>query len=256
MNILLVDDEVVALRALERRVNWEKYGFTQVYTALNAEEARDLFNKKKIDFMMCDIEMPGESGIDLVRDIRENYPDTECMMVTCHADFGYMQQSVRNHVLDYILKPIDYEELDGILQKFVDSRSEKQLQDRLRSITKKTEESMGADTAAVQDDAVDTVKKYIADHLQDKIRAEDLAELVHMNDQYLMRLFKKETGMSVTEYLTDQRMEVAAGLLRKTDRSINFIACCTGCEDSSYFTKLFKKYSGCTPKEYRAIYQK
>ncbi|MCI2049311.1 MAG: response regulator [Lachnospiraceae bacterium] len=256
MNILLVDDEVVALRALERRVNWGKYGFTQVFTALNAEEARKILSRKMIDFVMCDIEMPGESGIDLVRDIKENFPETECMMVTCHADFGYMQQSVRNHVLDYILKPIDYEELDGILQKFIDTKNETQLQNRLRSITKKTEESLGTEPAGETDNAVGTVKKYIADHLQEKIRAEDLAELVHMNDQYLMRLFKKETGMSITEYLTDQRMEVAAGLLRKTDRSINFIASCTGCEDSSYFTKLFKKYAGCTPKEYRAVYQK
>ena len=113
MKILLVDDEIVALNALKKRVDWVKYGFVEVFTARDGEQARSILKQEKIDLVLCDIEMPGESGLDLVEYIKDTYPQTDCIMVTCHADFGYVKKSMRVKAFDYILKPIDYEELIG-----------------------------------------------------------------------------------------------------------------------------------------------
>ena len=71
-----------------------------------------------------------------------------------------------------------------------------------------------------------------------------------------MRLFKKKTGMSVTEYITDSRMKLAADLLRNTDKSISFISSAIGSTDDAYFSRSFKKYSGMTPSEYRTHFGK
>ncbi len=254
MKLLLIDDEIVALNALKKRIDWVKYGFSEVLTAQSASQARDILAVKKIDLALSDIEMPGEDGLSLAKYIHENYPETTCIMVTCHADFHYLKDAMRSRVYDYILKPIDYEELDQLIMKYLSDKKSNAQKAQLDVMIEKTESIRGEEMG--QADRVTIVKKYIEEHLQEKIYIEDLANLIHINDQYFMRIFKKETGKSVTEYITDRRIALASTLLRDTDKSINFIADCVGCDNYSYFTKLFKKYTGFTPREYRAQFQK
>ena len=251
MKILLVDDEIVALNALKKRVDWVKYGFVEVFTARDGEQARSILKQEKIDLVLCDIEMPGESGLDLVEYIKDTYPQTDCIMVTCHADFGYVKKSMRVKAFDYILKPIDYEELGMVLNKFVEEKNAAQKQQKLGEIVEKTEQTRGGDLDNPAE-RIQIAEKYIEEHIQQKIYVEELAELVHVNEQYFMRIFKKETGKSVTE----RKVMLASDLLKNTDKSINFIADCVGCENYSYFTKIFKKYTGVTPREYRMQFGK
>lgn len=254
MKLLLVDDEVVALHALKKRVDWLKYGFTEVLTAQDAACAKALFEKHVIDLVLCDIEMPGESGLRLVAFVKEAYPQTECIMVTCHAEFSYIKEAMQYRVCDYILKPIDYAELEHRLMEFVRAKEAAQQKEQLTKIVDKAQETREkAEPTDGEQDRVESVKQYIEAHLQERMYIEDLARLVHLNDRHLMRVFKRETGLSLLEYITERRIMTAGKLLRTTDHSINFIADCVGCENGSYFTKLFKKYTGLTPSEYRKM---
>ena len=255
MKVLLIDDEIVALNALKKRVDWPGYGFTEVLCAQDGAGARTILENTPVDLVMCDIEMPGESGLDLVSWIRQTYPQTECVMETCHADFAYLQRSIRVQVLDYLLKPIDYEELDQILRKFLVQKGEQAVQvrvtraiDRVRDASD-PDETVGADHFAV-------VKGYIDEHIHEKIYVEDLARLMHVSEPHFMRMFKRDAGMTVTDYIAGQRIALASDLLKNTDRSISFIASCIGCESDSYFIRMFKKYTGMTPREYRTSFSK
>lgn len=78
------------------------------------------------------------------------------------------------------------------------------------------------------------------------------AELLNVNASYLSALFKKETGQTLTEYVTKKRVEHAAFLLKTTNLQIQTVAQHCGIYDVNYFTKMFKKYTGKTPKEYRS----
>ncbi len=250
MKILLVDDEIVALNALKKRVDWVKYGFTEVLTAQDGSTARAVFEKNRIDLMLCDIEMPGEDGLSLVEYIRTAYPQTACIMVTCHADFSYIKRSMKSQVIDYILKPIDYEELNGLLQQFCRQQEQANTRQEIARIVEQVQEQR-EEPKDNQQNRMECVKSYIEDHIREKIYVEELAALIHVNDQYLMRIFKRETGKSLTEYITERRIQIASSLLKDSEYTINFIADCVGCENYSYFTKLFKKYTGFTPREYR-----
>ncbi len=254
MKILLVDDEIVALEALAKNVDWMKYGFTEVFTASDADHVRSLFEKERIDLMLCDIEMPGESGLELTEFVKEHYLETECIIITCHARFEYIKKAMKYHVMDYILKPIDFDELEGLLEQFHDQRSEK---DDKKNLEKIAQKAMLAHEPEPDNprERLAAVKEYINDHLHEKIYVEDLASLIPLNPQHFMRVFKRYTGQSVTEYITERRIITASSMLKNTDYPINFIADCVGCENSSYFTTLFKKYSGFTPKEYRAMFK-
>ena len=92
---------------------------------------------------------------------------------------------------------------------------------------------------------------YIYDHLHARITVSDLAEHVHLNESYLSRLFKKEVGISISEYIRRQKLETAKNMLVYSDYHSAEIASFLAFPSQSYFTEIFRKYTGMTPVEYR-----
>ena len=93
--------------------------------------------------------------------------------------------------------------------------------------------------------------RYISKNFSHSITLEDVASHVHLNPAYFSTFFKQSTGYSFKEYLNMVRVEESKRLLSNTDHSIIDIALATGFEDQSYFSKVFKKYTGLTPKQFR-----
>ena len=257
MNIILIDDEVVALNALRRRMDWAKYGFEQVFTANSMPQAQQLFAQKRIEVMLCDIEMPWGSGLELFEWVKAHYPAVECVFITCHPEYEYMRKALQLGSADYVLKPIDYGELDGILRALLQRLRENALLQRLREKqtaaipTPVLEELRQENEESAGEAAVRFVIDYIHKHLSEDIVVADFPELVHLNDRYLSRSFRKATGLSILEYITQERLRVARELLRQTDYPVSRVAGSVGYNNLSYFTKIFKRETGMTPQEYR-----
>ena len=95
------------------------------------------------------------------------------------------------------------------------------------------------------------LQHFISQNLHTDLSLTSLADSVHLSSSYLSRLFKKETGVTVTDYITAERMEKARQLLEQTDQSIESITQQVGYPTHHYFTKRFKQRYGVTPKEYR-----
>ncbi|CAN7666833.1 response regulator [Paenibacillus sp. LjRoot153] len=117
--LLIVDDEPLAIRSVINSVDWKSIGITEVFTANNANQAKDIYAKHVIDVMLCDIEMPHENGIELLAWVREHSPTTESIFLTCHADFSFAKKAIQLGSLDYLLKPIPPEELEAAIRKAV-----------------------------------------------------------------------------------------------------------------------------------------
>lgn len=253
MNVILVDDEEVAVNALKRRVDWKKYGVDEVYIAHSMQEAQAVFRTKVVDVMLSDIEMPQGSGLDLFEWVKSYYPTVECVYVTCHPEFDYMRKALQLGSADYVLKPIDYEELDGVLAQVVE-RARRQR--RIESIpTEIMQKASGEDPERGRDDVVGTVKRYVREHIQEDIYIADIAKQVYLNEQYLMRTFKKTTGLSILEFITNERLWLAKELLVNTGYPINRVADTVGYGNYSYFTKIFKRNVGMTPQAYRQAHE-
>lgn len=95
-------------------------------------------------------------------------------------------------------------------------------------------------------------RHYIFDHLFEDLSLSVLAEASGITPVHLSRLFRKETSISLTEYIQQQRIEEAKHLLSLSGSSISDISARLQFHDQSYFTKIFKKYTGKTPKQYQS----
>ena len=95
---------------------------------------------------------------------------------------------------------------------------------------------------------------YIYDHLHTRITLSRLAELTGLNSSYLSRLFHKETGMTVSDYIQQTKIETAKNMLLHSSYSAAEIASILAFSDQSYFTEVFKKQTGLTPKRYQSLY--
>ena len=95
------------------------------------------------------------------------------------------------------------------------------------------------------------VAEYISAHYAEPLTLEEVAGHIHLNPSYLSTIFKKITNLSFREYLNKVRIEEAQRLLLNTDYSIIEISTACGFNDQSYFSKVFKRYTGMTPKRFR-----
>ncbi len=110
-NLLVVDDEDIAIRGITHGIDWSDMKIKEIFTAYDADEAKEILLKHSIDILLSDIDMPGESGIELLRWANEHKPGTVTLFLTGHADFTFAQQAVQLDCFDYLLKPIDHNEL-------------------------------------------------------------------------------------------------------------------------------------------------
>ncbi len=98
---------------------------------------------------------------------------------------------------------------------------------------------------------INEVFAYIAANYNTVLTTAELAKHFHLTEQYFCHIFKRETGQTPIDYINRYRVEKAAVFLKRTDQSITDIALRVGFEDSNYFSRVFKKYMGRTPREYR-----
>ena len=115
--ILVVDDSKDTLEVLQRNLTAEGY---QVFTAPGVAEAITILEGTPIDLVITDLKMPRVSGLDLVRHVRENYRDTEVMMITGYATIGGAVEAVKTGAEEYLPKPFTDEELTAAVARAID----------------------------------------------------------------------------------------------------------------------------------------
>lgn len=118
-SLLVVDDEATAVEGVTADLRMSQLGLGNVYTAFNARQAKERFAAHGIDILLCDIEMPQGNGLELLEWVRSEYPDTETLFLTSHADFKYAQKAITLGCLDYLLKPVPAADLQKAVRRAV-----------------------------------------------------------------------------------------------------------------------------------------
>ena len=254
MTLLIVDDEMIAVQGLVVDIDRERLGFDSVLTANSASQAMNIFLNQPVDILLCDIEMPFGNGMDLVVWVREQYPDTICIFLTCHDEFSFARQAVELNCFDYLLKPVMEENLNQTLERAVQYYKKQQKEKLYREYGKIYIETLAEESESTGDDDLDVLEKverYIRQHLEDDLSVDILAEIAHLSPSYLSRSFKKKYNMNLVDFITQERMKLAAELLANEKLTITMVSAKSGYNNYTYFTKVFKKTYGKSPREYR-----
>lgn len=257
MILLMINDEKLTVDTMKTDIPWDKYGVDEVYTAYDAQEAVGILQSKPIDLMLCDIEMPGENGIWLLRWTKEHYPDIECIFLTCHASFEYAKEAIGLGCQDYLLMPAKYESIGEAVHKVVQRillrRKNEQYQEYGRQLMQEKVETAVENSGEKKsnDQIVQEVKSYILENLGSaELTVNEVANQLYLHPVYLNRIFRKIMGISVGQYIITERMKMAGELLKSKKLSASAVAEQVGYQSYSNFNLMFRKHYGCTPTQY------
>ncbi|REE57431.1 two-component system response regulator YesN [Paenibacillus taihuensis] len=124
---ILVDDEHIVRKGLLHILPWDKHGMEVMADFEGGEQALAWMEKEPVDLLVTDLSMPGLSGFDLMRVVKEKHPHTETAILTCHQDFQYVQDALRLGAIDYIVKTeLDDEKLDRLFGRIAERLAAKE----------------------------------------------------------------------------------------------------------------------------------
>lgn len=115
--LLIVDDELPAVHALQFAIDWETHGFSDILMAENVAQAMEILMLHQVDMIICDIQMPGDNGIVLMHWVREHLPDIAFVFLSVHEDSKYISEAIHCGCLDYLLKPVKEKDLLKVVKK-------------------------------------------------------------------------------------------------------------------------------------------
>lgn len=244
IRVALVDDEHLERTLIRYSFPWAENGFAIVGEADSGEDMIRRFDEMKPDVIFADICMPFMNGLEMSQAIRRMKKDVEIVILTGHRDFAFAQQAIHVGVLEYLIKPVQCEELQSVARTVKGRVEHRQAACRGAAHGEKTEKRYS--------DLVSRAMQLVGESLSDcGLSLKSLSEKLYVSPGYLCRTFKKETDENVTNYIIRMRIRQSLDYLDNTSMKAYEIAEKVGFEDPHYFSILFKKQVGKSIQEYR-----
>ena len=236
--VIVADDEKLIANNIARRIEESNGAFRVVFRAGTGTEALEQVRELLPDVVFSDIKMPEMDGIELISRLRREMPAVLCVIVSGYSDFEYMKAAIQQSAADYLLKPVNPEELKRLLQ-----RLEATLLAREQQMIPRRE----SDAAAL----AERVRLYLQENYNQPVDFSSLADSLAVSASYLSKLFHEQEGKSPSRYLTDLRMRKAQKLLMDTQLTVREIAVRVGYPDPFHFSRNFKNAMGISPAQFR-----
>lgn len=236
-SVIVIEDEDWVYEDLKSSIIWENYGFHLTAHIKQPSLAEAVIKKMRPDLIITDIMMPKMNGLELIQRIRKIAPDTNIVIFSAYSEFEYAKTAMAQGVINYLVKPLDEKELVSTLQK----------------VKHKIENTVAEDS--VQYSGIKNVLTEMYNDIlyryYEKLKIYDYAKKYHFNPNYLSRVFKNEYGKSFIDLLLETRIEKAKELLVNAEFKIVDISATVGYDDYAHFSKIFKEYTGISPREFR-----
>lgn len=240
MKLLIADDEDMIRRGTAKYIRLHTDRFSKIYEAENGQEAIDCILKHQPDILLLDVQMPLKSGIDVMREADKAGLRPVTVILSGYDEFKYAQQAIRYGAKDYLLKPTRAADILACLNRMADEYIGK---DERRS-----KEVQGVQT----NHFIEEAKEYIEEHYAEDLTLGEVAEHIGISGGYLSTLFMQILGCGFVDYLQEFRIMRSLSYLQQNYLKTYEIAYKVGFRDEKYFSRVFKKLRGMSPKEYRS----
>lgn len=264
--LLIAEDVKLVRETLMRAVDWERLGIELIGAAENGEEALEWLERGLPDLLLTDIGMPRRNGIELIEACRRLKPDIRCIILSGLNEFEFARQAIKLQVKDYILKPIDPEEIErafaGIVADLRREREERRgiellergLKERLPNLAETLPAGEWSGSLKKKKLVEQAIQAMRESYSRKELSLSDVAIAVGLSEKYVNALVKEVTGETINHWIVRLRMEEAARLLKDPANRIYEICDRIGYSDPDYFRETFKKHYGLTPSDYRNQY--
>lgn len=239
IKLLIADDEDIIRRGTAKYIQLHTDRFDKIYEAANGQEAIDCILKYQPDLVLLDVQMPVKNGIDVMREADKAGLHPIIIILSGFDEFKYAQQAIKYGAKEYLLKPTRAADILSCLNRMADENFGMELQ--------RANDDLEVQTNRLVREA----EEYIAEHYSENLTLGGVAEAVGISGGYLSALFMQYLECGFVDYLNEIRIERACCYLEQNYLKIYEIAYKVGFRDEKYFSKVFKKIKGMSPKEYR-----
>lgn len=243
--VLIVEDEMLEQEFLRSVVLDELLPEDTLLTCESGVEAVELAKQNQPDIIIMDVRIPELDGISAIEEIRKFLPDACISVLTAYSDFSYAQKAVSLRVFEYLLKPIKPTDFKQVFCRMLDSVTKSRMPSQEKPAGK------NAELKIERQSFIEESLKYIKDHFKERLTLESVASKVFVNPKYFSHVFKREMGVSFTEYVIGLKIEYACKLLETTNYHAYRISIECGFSDPSYFNRVFCAQMNMTPQTYR-----
>lgn len=237
MRVVIADDNLKMCMGIKKIIADKFPQFTVEGTFEDGESLMEYLDEHIPDLLITDICMPGFDGLEACRKLREKSASANIILITGYKNFEYAKEAIRYKVHELLVKPFSSDQLiEAIISAVNDFQSD----------------SNAIAIDSPQHYIVLDTKAYVEKNYSNPSLSRGLiAEHLSVNASYLSDVFKSETKIGLSEYITQVRIHNAKKLLSDSSISIQEVAKSVGCNSLQYFYQLFKKETGITPAEYQ-----
>lgn len=245
IKVVVAEDEELILHDIVKKIHQTDPLFSVVGLAQNGKQALEMVDTFSPDLLLTDIRMPVLDGLELLKNVSLNFPYIKMIIVSGYSEFEYAKHAIEYGVNDYLLKPLEPDELRKALAKIKISL-EAEAHFLNRKITKNTPGDKSPEEVAAM------VLQFIKENFTHDLNLNSLAQRFNFNASYLSKLFKKHYEETPVKYLVNLRINEAKHLLRsRPELDIKAVGELVGYSDPFYFSRIFKHITGKSPSEYR-----
>lgn len=258
--ILIVDDHKITRKGLKRIIGRIDGCDYEILEAEDGESAEKIALQEHPDIIMTDIKMPNITGLELIARLKPRLKDSHFVIISGYDDFTFARQAIKLGVEDYLLKPLNREDVESLIIKLLNEIGIAKEKDRneikvvkeedLSKIVNVKEEDLN-ENKIVQKLIIEFTIDYISNNYYKDLTLTCMSNLVSKSYNYFSTLFKNETGYNFSTYLRNVRIEKAKELLKNIDSKAMDVAKEVGYENYIHFSKTFTKVVGVNPAKYK-----
>lgn len=250
--LVIIEDEQVIRKGLVHTIEMAEINCSIVRECRNGIEGIEAIKETKPDIIIVDINMPVMDGLEMIKQTYEDF-DYTAIILSGYTDFQYAQHAMQYGVMGYLLKPLDKDEfIETILRAQKQCEVRRVFTQNLRLKEEYREIDLFRDNyyKSTNDKIAKQIIDYIHSNYQNKILIRDIVEELNYSETYINKRFKAAVGTTIIEYLNRYRTQKGLDLIKEGNIPIQEVSWRCGIGEYKYFNTVFKKYIGCSPKEY------
>ncbi len=248
--VLLVEDEDIIRKGLMFTADWANVNCVVIGEARNGIEGLERIRNDHPDIVIADVNMPEMDGLQMLEKSIEEFK-YNAIIVSGYNEFEYARKGISLGITEYLLKPVNYNELYSAIRKIIDKRVRiSKLQDEQRILNVEKHKMGIIDQTmktATGNRYVNQMLECVCKDYNKRIALTDISAECGMSCTYLNNKFKESTGYTFNDYLNRYRMQKAIEFMKMEKYKIYEVADMVGFSDYKYFIRVFKKYTGYSP---------